>query len=230
VLLNDARGGSWYAEPHVHLTIPERIPHGGSDDAMISERTVVGTFRHDDCSWVSNDGERFPDFTCRSCATIPNENDFRFRLVRRREGTHRKSRSRLDQMPTPRLLEAAQALSAKNRAERQRLYYICARLVATNARVRKWRDRALEGAKRGELKKMVDELTTAYEAGKFKEKRALWNFLKDIVHQTHLTDEEGKRSHGMRYSESTSRIYAVLRKIGGPRTQRFIYDNLGGPE
>jgi hypothetical protein len=230
VLLNDARGGSWYAEPHVHLTIPEHEAFGDDDDAMIPERTVVGTFRHENCLWVSNNGEHFPDFTCRFCATIPSEGDFRKRLGRRREGTHRQSRSRLNQMPQPRLLEAAQALSFKNRAERQKLYYICARLVATNARVRKWRHRALEGAKRGELKKMVDELTTAYEAGKFKEKRALWNFLKDIVHQTHLTNEEGERSRGMRYSESTSRIYAALRKIGGPRTQRFIYDNLGGPE
>lgn len=202
----------------------------GSDDGVLH----VGTFRHDACDWVSHDGHPFPELMCNACASIPNAVDFKRRLVRREADTHthcvaQGRGARFDYMPRADLLFAARRLRDQCSSLRRRHFWVCAKLVAARAKVRTWRDRAREGALRGDLKKVVDDLTAAFDAGKFTEKRALWNFLKDIVHSVHIGNDDGSRSRGMRWSSSTHRIFAVLRKVGGPRTHKFLYDNVGGP-
>ena len=218
VLLEDLRGRTWYAEKHVEFNLPGT-----------PRRRIKGSFRSTSCSLVSRGSEAFHHFMCNACAGIPRELDFRRRLERRDEETPLSARARHDQMPDDVARAALARISREKERLRRNCFFLCSKLAATNVRLRAWRDRVKDTARRGELKRVTDELTKAYDDGKFQEKRALWAFIKDLVHSTHLASGDGQRSRGMKWSESTNRFFAVIRKFGGPRTQKFFYDNIGGP-
>ena len=132
-------------------------------------------------------------------------------------------------MPDDIVRECLQRVTRQLRDARRELFFVCSKLASAKARIRVWRDRVTEGARRGELKRVTDELTRAYDEGKFEKKTTLWNFLKDLVHATYISDATAPRNRAMRWSESTNRFMSVVRKFGGPRTQKFFYDNIGGP-
>ncbi len=44
--------------------------------------SVCGAFRHRECVRFSSSGEPFQNLTCSVCARIPQEKDFRMRVVR----------------------------------------------------------------------------------------------------------------------------------------------------
>jgi len=45
------------------------------------EYKIDGCFRHRDCPWISNFGELFNNLTCDACSQIPQEIDFRKKVV-----------------------------------------------------------------------------------------------------------------------------------------------------
>jgi hypothetical protein len=47
------------------------------------EYKIDGCFRHRDCPWISNFGELFINLTCDACSQIPQEIDFRKKIVQK---------------------------------------------------------------------------------------------------------------------------------------------------
>ena len=67
-------------------------------------------------------------------------------------------------------------------------------------------------------------------SGKLTQRKDLLNFIRDLVHSLKLRDgARGTHSKNMRWHESTKRIFDVIRKLGGPKTLRFINETLESP-
>lgn len=124
----------------------------------------------------------------------------------------------------------AQQQAREVRELKRKQFLLVSSLTAQRARTLSWRLRAREGANRGDVRRVTDELTRAYNDGKFTGKKALWNFLSDLIHCTAAEPRKDGRRAAVRYHGSTHKFFAVLRKLGGPRTQRFITANFGGPD
>ena len=62
----------WYPKPQVCQSI---VVDG-------SEVLIEGTFRHKACDRMSGSPHGFQGLTCSMCAAIPNEDDFRKRVIR----------------------------------------------------------------------------------------------------------------------------------------------------
>jgi hypothetical protein len=78
-----------------------------------------------------------------------------------------------------------------------------------------------------DAKAMINDIITIERAGKFEQRATLMHFVRDMLHSLKLRDgAHGKRSRNMRWHTSSKRIFAVLRKFGGPKTTRFIHETL----
>jgi hypothetical protein len=73
LLLDLHPGGSWIAEPETK---------GKVDMGARETKIIEGCFRHKDCKRVLMSGAPFDDLTCTRCAQIPQEVDFRHRIIR----------------------------------------------------------------------------------------------------------------------------------------------------
>ena len=79
----------------------------------------------------------------------------------------------------------------------------------------------------GDAKGMIEDIIAIERAGKFEQRVALLHFVRDMLHALKLRDgPEGKRSRNMQWHASSKRIFAVLRKYGGPKTTRFMHETL----
>ena len=172
VLLGDNAGRDWYANTKLEFTLPRNHRFGA--------KMIKGSFFHRQCRGVSDSGVSLDDFTCNRCASIPDLDDFKKRLQRRTDDSHSISNggARLDQMPQAALLTAARTIKGQRDQYRHDIRFLVSKLAAAQARAKSWRSRVAESAKRGEVKRLTDELTAAYAGGKFKGKRALFNFSK----------------------------------------------------
>jgi hypothetical protein len=72
LLMDPIPGFNWVLEPHTKGTF------------MYNDKlhVISGCFRHKVCKRFSSSGEPFTDFTCNECCNIPQESDFRMRVVR----------------------------------------------------------------------------------------------------------------------------------------------------
>lgn len=211
LLLYDAKPfASCFPVPEMKLLMPDG-------------EVVTGTFFHRLCQRSPPSGEPFIDFNCDRCKKIPLTSDFRQRLKRRSSERHAKCNLRY--MSTPDLLDAAQRSAFHLHQERRATFLLCVQLAAANVSRASWRARVKESAGRKDVKKVTDELTKAYEDGKFEGKATLFNFISDLV----TTVARSGRRGAVKYHKTTHRFFGVLRKLGGPRTQRFMVANLGGP-
>ena len=99
-------------------------------------------------------------------------------------------------------------------------------------RLRGLKEAATESAVRGDVRKLIDDLSACAKDGKFEGKQALLNFFLDAARGLKLAsfgdDGELKMSCGVRWHESTHRIFEVLKHYGGPRSHRWIQKNLFG--
>ena len=91
------------------------------------------------------------------------------------------------------------------------------------------KQRINNAAARGDIAAIVRDLQRAHSNGVFKRRGGLMGFLKDLIHSAALEIGEGKRSKNMRWSTSTHRVMQVLMRLGGPRSIRLFYANIGGP-
>ena len=74
---------------------------------------------------------------------------------------------------------------------------------------------------------MIHDIIAIEKSGKFEQRVALLHFVRDMLHALKLRDgPDGKRSRNMRWHTSSKRIFAVLRKYGGPKTARFMHETL----
>ena len=126
--------------------------------------------------------------------------------------------------------DLAQQQARELREMKRKQFLLIASLAAQRARALSWRHRAREGAGRGDVRRVTDELTKADADGKFTGKKALWNFLTDLIHCAAAEPRKDGSRAAVRYHGTTHKFFAMLRKLGGPRTQRFITANFGGPD
>ena len=85
---------------------------------------------------------------------------------------------------------------------------------------------------RGDVRKLIDDLTECARDNKFEGKKALLHFFMDAARGLNLASVNGDgvlvMSSGMRWHESTHRIFEVLKHYGGPRSHRWVQKNLLG--
>ena len=90
-------------------------------------------------------------------------------------------------------------------------------------RVRTLREKLSEHTMRGDAKAIVQDVIALEQSGQFDERCELRSFVKDLIHSLRLRKgTRGERSRGMRWSKASRRIFAIMRKLGGPRTLRFF--------
>ena len=94
----------------------------------------------------------------------------------------RPDHTRFDYMKHPDVVSAARRQRQLARQRSWEKFRACAKLAALRARASTWRERARRAAGCGELQKLLDEITLAYQRGHFKGKRTMFHFLQDMVH------------------------------------------------
>ena len=243
-----AVGPGWNSEPHFSAVIIQRSPFSDEETLIDVKGTLRARARSDGrgsfvggCYRCSRDGQPFDGLCCPACRAIKQENDFHHRVVRRagREESILSGdrdaedlRSRRDDMLThPELLDVARSRRSEVARLQSREWLLVTKLAAFRARVLSLKEKVAGAALRGDLRKLTDDLTKAWDDGKFESRRHLFDFIADLTHSVVLTDDDaGKRSKNMRWHESSHRIFQVMTKLGGPRTQRFIAANLESPD
>ena len=81
----------------------------------------------------------------------------------------------------------------------------------------------------GSVSKLIADLRHCDESGKFDDRAALLGMLMDMVRSLRLETADGHGSRGMRWHESTKRIFSLLNKYGGPRSHHLLKANTAGP-
>jgi hypothetical protein len=189
---------------------------------------VAGTFRSSNCArhCLDSVGSKLPHLMCRGCAEVPLQRDFRERLARRVDSTAKTlARTRLDLVPDwPTLLERARQSAAK--ADHQKLLILEAKrkLGQSRAARRSLIERLEERALTGDLAGLAADLQYCQANDKLNGRAVMVSFITDIVKSWRL----GAGSKGMRWHESSKRLFAVLTKFGGPRSVRLLRANVGG--
>ena len=174
------------------------------------------------------------NLTCSDCQTIPACNDFKLRARRMaNDGAHSgaaKSNNRYMSESTVRAKSAAQSVTIRDIRCRNR--WLIFDLAATRTRVRSLKDRAKESSARGDVRKLIDDLQACARDGKFESKQVLLHFMMDAAKAVRMatlgTDGTLRMSPGMRWHDSTHQTFEVLKHIGGPRSHRWVGDNLIG--
>ena len=116
------------------------------------------------------------------------------------------------------------------RALKKTVWLLRANYLRKCARVRKLDERLGEYASRGDVKALISDVVAIERDGKWEQRPELFQFVRDVIHAYKLRDgAEGKHSKGMRWHTASKRIFCVLRKYGGPRTQRFLHETLEAP-
>ena len=145
------------------------------------------------------------DFTCAACRRIPAMDDFRHRVARRGESGdahHAKTNIRYRAST-----ELAQSQAQELRSLKKQQFFLVSKLAASQASRMSWKARCRNAAGRGDVRRVTDELTKAYEDGKFEGKTALWNFLSDLVHCAASEPDKNGRRATIKYHGSTHRFF-----------------------
>ena len=219
----------WFPEPHFKHSYTVK----GGEGASAQTVQIHGTFRSRRCTrfCVGLDGQPMKDAICQHCRAIPTDAAFRMLATRRAADRARDERKiRFDYLTPERRLAVMRALAAKVRELKSAVWLMRANYLRKCARVRKLEERLDEFASRGDVKALISDVISIERAGKWKERPALFEFIRDLVRSYKLRDgAEGKHSKGMRWHTASKRIFCVLRKYGGPRTLRFLHETLETP-
>ena len=218
-LLNDLHVGSvWYPEPHLIASFTKR-------SKVIK---ISGTFRHTSCIRVDKFGKGFPDFSCKMCSSIPQENDFYKRVVREGFSVEKRgSRStgdgrRLAYLSTSEL--AGHGRNVRRELKRQKLLHRTAqaRIVQLKVKRPRLRDLASEASCGHNVIKFCQSIINAHRSGALGGKLALWDFLCDVA-QNLNRDRRGKW-----YSKNTKCLGEVMKVYGGRRMVDIFSLNYSG--
>ena len=218
-LLNDLHVGLvWYPEPHLIASFTTR-------SKVIK---INGTFRHISCIRVDKSGKGFPNFSCRMCSSIPQENDFYKRVVR--EGLSVEKRGSRSTGTGRRLaylsiLElAGHGRNLRRELKSQKLLHRSAqaRIVQLKVKRPSLRDLATEASCGHNVLKFCQNIINAHRSGALGGKPALWDLLRDVV-QNLNRDRRGKR-----YSKNTKCLGEVMKVYGGRRMVDMFPLNYSG--
>ena len=195
----------------------------------------TGTFRSDNCQrhcvhGATNNLRR--NLMCLECEQIPNEEDFRKRAQARASAAAAGGASKFTNagyLTHGELLGRHRATVKKYEAERLVRLRTLAKLSSSRKRAQKAEARLKELKEAGNLSSLVRDLHECHDRGSFEDKAAALDFIKDLVRHAKNCDEDGNPSQGTKYSESTHRIYCLLRTLGGPKSHHVLKGNIGGP-
>ena len=216
---------TYYPEPHFQRTLQLATGDGGTRSLEIK-----GTFRSRECSGFCVDamGHVLPYGICAACRRIPKIPAFQKRALRWAAGAGTSAKgSRFEYMSAERRLVVMRALRAKVLQLNSTVFLLQQSYSRKCRRVQTLLQRLKGFAVEGDAKGMINDIIAIERSGKFEQRVALLNFVRDMLHALKLRDgAHGKRSRNMRWHTSSKRIFAVLRKYGGPKTTRFMHETL----
>ena len=176
--------------------------------------------------------------SCAHCRDLPEVNSFRM-LARQPQYRVRapdappivpSARVNFDNVSKEHLVQIARRIAANAKNQSFQLVQLSRKLVASQARVRSLAERLGELSARGEIKQLFDNILRCERAGKFEERKVLFDFISDMVRSLVLTDTAtGRRSRNMRWSETTLKVFASIKIVGGPRLICFFGATLEAP-
>ena len=238
------RGGvaalTWNADRDFEFHAPQ-LPgvEGGTNERL------RGTLRRTDplCERLVDSTTVDASGTCVRCQDIPTLLDYQGRVRRLASRAHSaeqqdetkeqdETKGNVRYMTQDQVIEKSARQSLVIRKLRRERRWIIFDNVALRVRLRDLKSAAQESAIRGDVRKLIDDLTECAKDGKFESKQALLHFFMDAARGLNLAtvgeDGELKMSRGMQWHESTHRIFEVLKHYGGPRSHRWVESNLIG--
>ena len=214
----------YYPEPYFRRTLQL-----ASGDGSARPLEIKGTFRSRECSGFCVDatGQVLLHGICTACRRIPKIAAFQKRALRWAAGGDSHQRTNFQYLSSERRLDVLRALRDKVKQLNSAVFLLQQNYRRKCQRVKTLLQR-LEGfAVEGDAKAMINDIIAIERAGKFEQRATLMHFVRDMLHSLKLRDgAHGKRSRNMRWHTSSKRIFAVLRKFGGPKTTRFIHETL----
>ena len=210
----------WYGVPNHRVTV--EFENG-------IKRAFKGTFKSSRCLKlaVKADG-RTPTgtLTCNQCARVPTLQSFVSKMQTQTESstTSPASKSKFTPNITMSQSDALTKLShlAKEVKELKR--------KVRRHVVRKRTEVAREALLREDVKKFTKELQFIAQRGTLDDKKVMWNYFKDVVHNEFLTARKGPTgSRGMRWSSDVKDFAASQKLMAGKRLPAHLRENIGGP-
>ena len=207
----------------------------GTASGAPRDLVVDGTLRSAHCRRLNTgvDGKPGLHGMCGPCRALAQDHAFK-ELVRKHHLALQRpidaSRTRFDLLSHTRRLEIMRSLAARVRLLRQQLFTLGVKYQYKCRRVRSLTERLSELTVRGDTKVLIDNIIACEKAGKFKARATLYNFIADLVRSLKLrADERGANSRANRWHESSMRVYATLKEMGGPKVIRFLHETLESP-
>ena len=214
----------YYPEPYFQRTLKLACGDGSARPLVIK-----GTFRSRECSGFCVDatGQTLPHGICTACRRIPKIAAFQKRALRWAVGGDSHQRTNFKYLSSERRLEVLRALRDKVKQLKSAVFLLQQSYRRKCQRVTTLLQRLERFAVEGDAKAMIHDIIAIERAGKFEQRATLMHFVRDMLHSLKLRDgAHGKRSRNMRWHTTSKRIFAVLRKFGGPKTTRFIHETL----
>ena len=255
-MLDRADGADWHVEKNFRFErICSTGDSTNPDDCTLTRAPAIGTLRHNDCVYLYDEGQLDDAAVCRLCNTIPQYPDFRKRLLRLLPPSASASTtaSTTASAAAPAAASASTTASAsaaasaaaasrtndrflgeaeirlkaaelerRGREQKKQLFFSTMRVCYLTTRVKSLKEKTIESGCRGDVRKLVDDLKYCHDSGKLERKKVLLHFIMDTVHSLR---HDGR---GIKFHESTHRVFEILKHYGGPRTHRFVEANLAG--
>lgn len=221
LLLDLHPGGSWIAEPETK----GRVDLGAGETKIIE-----GCFRHKGCRRVSMSGAPFDDLTCTRCARIPQEVDFRHRVMREelsleKRGTRSSAGGRrLGFLQSHELFQYSRHRAYEIRLAKQKLCRMRALVCQLKITRPTLREAAAECENRRDVLKLCNNIILAHKTKAFGGKAALWDFIVDVGNNLNK-----KSAKGNRFSSNTAAFAQTVKLYGGRRLTDLFSLNLAGP-
>jgi hypothetical protein len=219
LLMDPKPGKNWFAEPHTRGTVGVRG----------NEKMISGCFRHVNCSRLSSSGFPFTHFCCHACNQIPQEMDFRLRVVREDAALEKRGcrgtgdGRRIGFLSMQELANHSRVTMKRLRNERRLRWYQKAMLVRLAVTRPKLRITAEEALVRKDVVKFCNDIIAAHRTGAFGGKPALWDFMRDVT--TNLR----RKKQGHRFSKNSKCFVQAMKIYGGRRMCDLFTLNFAGP-
>ena len=177
----------------------------------------------------------FTDDTCNECKHILSQKSFQLRVKRANkekvisgkstDGSLKIGTGNINNryLKSEKKQEKFAMLRKKMRQQRLIIKRLSIKLSRSQKYKEKLKDRIKENSARGDISGICKNLHQAYDNGSLSGKTRVITFIKNI------SQNIAKDPRGRRHNEYTKHLYDAVSILGGPRTARFLSENLFGP-
>lgn len=177
LLEDQTRGVVWYSEPHLRVSL------------IVGGQTlqVSAAFRHSKCARFCTNGKGLLNFTCSMCAQIPQENDFKKKVLRedhaidKRDTRTTSGGRRVGYLTLGELFRHGRDMRKKLRLEKLNHWSARARIVQLKVKRPTLKEMAKESSSKQNLLKFCNNILNAHRSGAFGGRHVLWDFMKDVA-------------------------------------------------